>query len=81
MFWPIIVFGFTLFNIGHAAAETPDISWFDSRTKPGESYLLIDECLVALATKTATKDLCYVQNQIKKQCGIPDALGEKCENN
>lgn len=80
-----IIFGFPffpLFNLGYfpqtAVAETPDISWFDSRTKPGESYLMIDECFVALETSKATKDFCYIQKQIKKQCGIADALGEKC---
>lgn len=61
------------------AEMAPIISWHDSATRPGESYLLIDDCLVTIDMKKATKDLCYVQKQIVKQCQIPDALGEKCD--
>lgn len=62
-----------------AMAETPEISWFDSRTKKGESYMLIGECFVALNTKTAVKSLCYVQKQIEKQCGQKYELEKKCD--
>ena len=62
-----------------AVAQEPDISWFDSRTKPGESYLMIDDCFVALKTTKAEKDLCYVQQAIKKQCGINYKMEKNCD--
>ena len=71
-----LVFGLMYF----ANAEemhTPDISIFDSRTTPGESYLIMDDCFVPLKTNK-TSDLCYVQKQIKKECGIDYQLEKNC---
>jgi hypothetical protein len=69
-----LVFGF---QFGYALEmHTPDISIFDSRTMPGESYLIMDDCFVPLKT---TSDLCYVQKQIKKECGITYELEKNCE--
>lgn len=65
-------------NIAYAdEMHTPDISIFDSRTQPGESYLIMDDCFVPLKT-AKTNDLCYVQKQIQKQCDIFYELEKNC---
>lgn len=71
----------SIFALAFAVANAdskPEISIFDSRTMPGESYLLLDDCFVALKTKKITDD-CYLQNEIAKQCGIKDIMGVKCD--
>ena len=58
------------------AVEAPE--FFDSRTMPGESYLIMDDCFVPLKT-FKVKDLCYVQWRIKTECGINYELEKNCD--
>lgn len=70
MRWPLVP--------NEAYAE--EIEFFDSKTQPGKSYLLVENCLVDLKT-AKIKDLCYVNKEIKTQCGVDYKLENSCGKN
>lgn len=60
-----------------ASSGKPDISIFDSKTKPGQSWILVDDCAVEVKTSDIKAYPDKIIKQINDLCGLDYVNEEK----